>query len=205
MSRSLSRRLRACSAFSASATETVADKPAESGGSGRLEGRQSGSRKAVCSGRSTTLDRTVGMSPILSSSDWKAGLSGRVTGSYATPSALPSGRRQQPPPQHRLINWAVDSPVMRCTSAAFWAMSRVEARLRRGSGCGGSSSPVEVVGQLRVGQGGRNGGRTVRRLVAGASGRGLGHDLVYARVHREGGFGRGTGAGVRVGRMMQER
>lgn len=105
-------------------------------GEGISDGRRKGSRKAVCSGRSTTLVRVVGIWSwlIFRHKERNASLSGSCTDSYSMPSFFfGPPLRQQPPPQHLAANWAVDSPVMRWTSAALWAISLVEARLRRGS------------------------------------------------------------------------
>lgn len=106
---------------------------AESTGEGRSEGLRKGSRKAVCSGRSRRLVRVVGILSILRQRDLNASLSGCGTSSYSTPSFVRPTLRQQPPPQHLAASCAVDSPVMRWTSSAFWAISMVEARRRRSS------------------------------------------------------------------------
>jgi hypothetical protein len=58
-------------------------------------------------------------------------LSGRGTRSKLSLSFFVTAM-QQPPPQHLSIRFVPGSPMSRWTSAAFWEISRVEARRFRG-------------------------------------------------------------------------
>jgi hypothetical protein len=100
-----------------------------------------GRREMVLAGRSGTLDKVVGMSPIFNWRALNASLSGRGTRSNVSLSFFVTAM-QHPPPQHFSTNFVPASPIILWISAAFCEISFVDARRLR-TGSSGSSDEDE--------------------------------------------------------------